>query len=150
MAVHFNTISREFQPLEASEIPITRDRRLPILLPYQVAGRIRAFRKPKSMVLGDIFPALFSKYPEFLAIPLCSIYNAITSTRIWPVIWKQEFVTSIPKKMVLEGLDDLRNISCTMLPSKVYESFVLNWIQEEVKVKENQHGGVKGLSLIHI
>ena len=62
LSQHFNTISAEFDPLEPSEIPVTKNRRLPLLAPYQVAGRLRAFKKPKSMVQGDIFPALVTRY----------------------------------------------------------------------------------------
>ena len=102
---HFNAISSEFQ------IPVTNTKTLPTLLPYQVAGRIRAFKKPKSMVRGDIFPALFAKFGDLLAIPLCEIYNTITLTRVWLVIWKQEFVTSIPNKAIPVSINDLRNIS---------------------------------------
>ena len=101
------------------------------------------------MVAGDVFPALFDKFSDLFAIPLCSIYNCITFTKVWPLEWKQEFVTSIPKKTVPEGVNDLRNISCTMLPSKIYESYVLNWLQEEVTVKSNQYGGVKGCGTSH-
>ena len=150
LALHFNAISLEFDPLEPHQIPVTRGRSLPILEPYQVAGRIRAFKKPKSMVKGDIFPDLFSKFSDFLAVPLCSIYNCIAQTRIWPRIWKEELVTAIPKKSVPESLNDLRNISCTALPSKIFESYVLNWAQEEVKVKDNQYGGAKGCSTAHV
>ena len=105
--------------MDPSETPVTKNRRLPLLAPYQVAGRIRAFRKPKSMVQGDIFPDLVNKYSDLLAVPLCEIFNSITITRIWPAIWKQEFVTVIPKKTVPQDVNDLRNISCTMLPSKI-------------------------------
>ena len=102
------------------------------------------------MVKGDIFPALVAKFGDLLASPLCSIYNSITMTRIWPAIWKQEFVTSIPKVTVPESIDDLRNISCTMLPIKIYESYILNWAQSEVKLRETQYGGVKGCSTAHL
>ena len=34
--------------------------------------------------------------------------------------------------------------------SKVYESYVMEWMKEEVKVKENQYGGVKGRSVEHL
>ena len=47
-------------------------------------------------------------------------------------------------------LGDLRNISCTMLPSKIYESYVLNWLALEVTCKSNQYGGVKGCSVSHL
>ena len=87
LASHFNAISSEFQPLEACQIPRTYWKTLPMLSPYQVAGRIRVFKKPKSMVRGDIFPALFGKFGDLLALPLCSIYNEITRTRVWPILW---------------------------------------------------------------
>ena len=75
LAAYFNRISCEFNPLEPSEIPRTIHRKLPVLQPYQVEGRIRAFKKPKSMVKGDIFPVLMDKYATLLAIPLTEIYT---------------------------------------------------------------------------
>ena len=83
------------------------------------------------MVKGDIFPTLVSLYGDFLAIPLSNIYNEITVTRVWPRIWKEEYVTTIPKKSIPEG----------MLASKIYESYILNWVQEDVKLKDHQYGG---------
>ena len=100
LASFFNRISGEFQPLEPSEIPRTHSRTLPDLLPFQVAGRIKAFKMPKSMVRGDIFPALMHKYA---AVPLSNLYNEITRTARWPRIWKPEFMTVIPKKRNPEG-----------------------------------------------
>ena len=85
----------------STDIPVTKHSNLPLLAPYQVARRIRAFKKPKSMVQWDIFPSLMSHYGDFLAVPLCDIFNAITEMGIWPVVWKQEFVTIIPKKRCL-------------------------------------------------
>ena len=43
-------------------------------------------------------------------------------------------------------MGQLCNISCTLLVSKVYESFLLKWAMEEVKFRDNQYGGVKGCS----
>ena len=141
LAGYFNRISSEFQPLEPRDIPRTYARSLPVLHPYQVEGRIKAFKKPKSMVRGDIFPALMDKFATLLAVPLTEIFNEITRTSVWPATWKQEFVTVIPKCRNPSGIGDLRNISCTMLPSKIYESFVLNWLGSEVTCKRNQYGG---------
>ena len=100
--------------------------------------------------LGDIFPTLMDKYVTLLAIPLTHIYNEITSTHIWPLIWKQEFVTVIPKCRFPAGLEDLRNISCMMLLSKIYESFIFNWLGSKVSCKPNQYGGVKGCGAGHL
>ena len=62
---------------------------------------------------------------------------------------KKEFETIIPKKPNPEGLGDLRNISCTMLASKMYETYVLDWLKQEVKLRRNQYGGTKGLGTDH-
>ena len=117
LAGYFNRISQEFVPLELSDTPRTHDCQFPVLLPYQVAGRIKSFKKPKSMVRGDIFPSLMDKFGLLLAIPLTDIYNEFTRTSIWPRCWKQEFVTVNSKCPTPTSLGDLRNISCTMLPS---------------------------------
>ena len=37
-----------------------------------------------------------------------------------------------------------------MLPSKIFESYILNWIQEEVHLKSNQYGGVRGCGTSHL
>ena len=63
---------------------------------------------------------------------------------------EQEFVTVIPKVRTPNGMGDLRNISCTMLPSKIFESFVLNWLSTEVRCKGNRYGDVKGCGVSHL
>ena len=102
------------------------------------------------MVRGDVFPKLVTELSDFFAIPLTSIYNEISRTKVWPRIWKEEFVTVIPKRQNPASINDLRNISCTMLASKMYESYILEWITKQVKLKNNQFGGVKGRSADHM
>ena len=114
-----------------------------------MAARIRKFRKPKSTVPGDIFPQLVTQFSNLLAIPLTDIYNKILETRVWPVCWKKEYVTIIPKVSSPESLSDLMNISCTLLASKMYESYMFDWLKLEVALRSNQYGGVKGLSTDH-
>ena len=150
LADFFNRISAEFRGLDADDIPVTRSASLPKLDLHQVAGRIRRFRKPRSMVKGDVFPDLVTKYADFFAIPLCSIYNKITTSKKWPLAWKVEHVTVIPKTTCPAGFSDLRNISCTLLASKMYESFVLEWLSSQVHLKWNQYGGVKGCGTTHM
>ena len=75
LASFFNRISDEFDPLSPEEIPCTMDKELPVLHDYEVAGRIRRFKKPKSTVPGDIFPQLVTQFADFLAVPLADIYN---------------------------------------------------------------------------
>ena len=149
LAEHFNGISCEFEGLDPADIPATFSSPVQILTIEQVAARLKQFKKPKSMVKHDIFPSLVSDAAPYLAVPLTHIYNSITSTSNWPLRWKEEFVTPIPKTSVPQSLNDLRNISCTALFSKVYESFVLGWLSEQVGMRANQLGGMKGAGTEH-
>ena len=80
---------------------------------------------------------------DFFIILLTAIYNDILTTYIWPMCWKRKFVTVIPKKNSPQDLGDLRNISCTLLANKVFESFVLDGLKSEVKLRTNQYEGVR-------
>ena len=46
-------------------------------------------------------------------------------------------------------MDNLRNISCAALVSKIFESYLLGWLREEVPLKSNQYWGVAASSLEH-
>ena len=150
VANYFNKISSEFQPLTDDQIPSTYHRDLPRLSVGEVEKRLKAARKPNSRVKGDLFPALINRNAAYLAVPLAAIYNDMIRTNEWPAEWKREYVTTIPKKKLPEGLGDLRNISCTLFFSKVFESYLLQCALEEISLKENQFGGVKGCSTTHM
>ena len=117
LAAHFNEASNEFHPLQPAEIPVTHHQDVTILSLHEVSRRLRAFWKPKSMVNWDLFPQLVTVCVDFLAIPLSDIYNEVAFSRVWPIDWKKEHVTAIPKCCVPATLNDLRNISCTLLIS---------------------------------
>ena len=149
LADHFNGISSEFDGLDPSDIPVTYSAPLVPLTVDQVTARLKTIRKPKSMVKHDIFPCLVSGAAAAIAIPLTAIYNNMLATRTWPLRWKEEFVTPIPKKPVPANVNDLRNISCTALFSKVFESFVLDRLTEQVGMRGNQMGGMRGAGAEH-
>ena len=149
-AAFFNKISAEFEPLEPKDIPSTYHRDLPLLSPADVEKMLKDAKKTGSMVQGDIFPKLVNRAAPIIAWPLSYIFNQITRTYLWPIHWKREFVTIIPKKISPSDFSDLRNISCTLFFSKVYEQFVLKCLQEEISMKNNQYGGIKGCSTTHL
>ena len=150
VAEYFNRISAEFQPLEPKDIPATYHRDLPLLSQQEVQEMICKSKKTASRVPGDIFPKLLNRCAPTLSIPLAAIYNQILMFYVWPTIWKREFVTVIPKKSKPASLSDLRNISCTKAFSKIFEQHVLTRLSEEVSLKDNQYGGVKGCSTAHM
>ena len=149
LADHFTDITNEFDGLDPSLVPGPVPNAITMLTPHDVIKRLREFKKPKSMVSGDIFPVLVNRAAIDLAMPLTHIYNCITLSQEWPTDWKTEFVTPIPKGSLPQTPGDLRNISCTKLFSKIYESFVLKWLGDQVKLRINQFGGVKGSGTEH-
>ena len=145
LADHFNSISSEFDGLNPGGPPVGDDNvPLPVLSVAQVATRMKLFKKPRGIVDGDIFPTLVTKHHNKLAVPLADIYNELSSTGNRPTSCKAKFVTPIPKTPLPQSANNLRNISCTMLTYKVYESFMLNWLSGQTGLRGNQYGGVKG------
>ena len=149
LAEHFTAITDEFDGLDPSVVPPPAPNNLTMLNLDDVTKRLTSFKKPKSMVKGDIFPSMINRAAPTLAVPLLHIYNTITLTQSWPDLWKTEYVTPIPKKTMPQSPGDLRNISCTQLFSKVYESFVLEWLGSQIQLRPNQYGGVKGSGTEH-
>ena len=147
---YFNKISREFSPLQPDEIPSTYHRDLPMLSPADVESLLKKSKRTESMVQGDLFPRMIPTCAPYLSIPLSNIYNCILSSYVWPVNWKREYVTTIPKKKLPTDFSDLRNISCTLFFSKIFERHVLQCALEEITLKDNQFGGIKGCSTTHM
>ena len=150
VAAYFNRISNEFKPLEPCQIPMTYHRDLALLTVEEVEILLVKAKKTKSMVGGDIFPCLINDCSRYLAAPLSEVFNSILTSFVWPVSWKKEYVTTIPKKGIPEELADLRNISCTAFFSKVFEGHLLKLIKSEISLKPNQYGGVQGCSTTHM
>ena len=137
-------------PLDHEKIPKTYPRGLPLLTESDVSKILRTCKKSKSKVKGDINADLYGIYSDELAVPITHIFNGITRQKKWPLLWKREYVTVIPKGMNPETPADCRNIFCTNFLSKVYERIVMGWAREEVKPKLNQYGGESQASATHL
>ena len=142
-ALFFNKISDEFTPLRDDDIPSSHSVQNVYLMPHEVSSRLKHFKKPKSMVEGDLFPQCVTEYSDLLTVPLTKIYNLIIASGRWPKCWKMETVTVIPKNKTANTYGECRNLSCTPLFSKVMESFLMKRINKEVKIDANQYGGMK-------
>ena len=59
------------------------------------------------------------------------------------------FLSDIPKTARPESLNEVRNISCTPVLSKVMEHFVLERIRAEIQPKPNQYGGIPVCGTTH-
>ena len=65
LADYFNKVSREFHPLQPEDIPAKKPASGRRLSALEVAVRLKKMRKPKSMVPGDIYPQLVTRFSDF-------------------------------------------------------------------------------------
>ena len=158
LADHFSYISQEFQPLDVASLPpCVKDELLnstvqgPVLQEHEVYERIRTAKKPDSSVPGDLPKKVVITFAAELASPITKIFNAITSQGEYPRQWVIEHQTAIPKVYPPEYEDQLRNISGTPLFSKIYESFLSDWLLPIVTpyLDPANCGGLKGTSTSH-
>ena len=119
LAEFFNNISSQYQPLREEQVPTTYNRQLPLLSIADVTQGMKKSKKLSSTVPGDVPAILYNLYPNELAVPVTHIFNLITSTSVWPDLWKMEYVTIIPKTTCPAGPGDCRNIACTNYLSKL-------------------------------
>ena len=158
IANHFSSISQEFSPLSVSNLPPNVQQSLtdqdqdlvPILTTYDVYKRIIFAKKPNSLVPGDLPTKLVKTFADVLAGPVTNIFNHISLTAVYPKQWKVEHQIPIPKVTPPSSEDDLRNISKTPFFSKVYESFIAEWLLEIVApYLDTGQCGLKGSSITH-
>ena len=102
-----------------------------------VHKRIIKAKKPSGIVKGDLPKTVVQKCSHILAFPVSEIFNKITTSSQYPTQWKIEHQIPIPKTFPPESEDDLRNIAKTAFFSKVYESFIGEWLLDIAKLSFN-------------
>ena len=108
-------------------------------------------KKPNSSVPGDLPKKVVTSFSVELCKPVTTIFNAATKLGEYPRPWVVEQQSPIPKILPPTCEDDLRNISGTPFFSKVYESFLSDWLLPIVQPFLNPAncGGLKGVSTSH-
>ena len=95
-------------------------------------------------------------FSHFFAIPLANIFNASFVQKVFPKLWKEFYLTPIPKVEPCTNPDEIRPIALTSTISKVQESYVVDWMYDDIesKICKEQYGGVPRssavLALVHL
>ena len=157
IAEHFATISNEFSPINPDSLPERVKARLgdgtspPLITEFDCYLKIKAAKKPKAVIPGDLPNKIVKEFMPELAKPLAILYNNIAQSASWPQHFKVEHVTPVSKIPIPLTEDDLRPIALTGFFSKVMEQFVVTWLLEIIgdKMDFRQYSGVKGNSICH-
>ena len=77
LALHFTEVTNQSPPLIPEDIPnsFVLDILIPQVLQENVAKRIRDYKKPNSLVPGDIPKSLINPIASQLSVPLTSVFN---------------------------------------------------------------------------
>ena len=160
IATHFSKISQQYPPLNVDSLPPRVQNKLnqpvnpseiPQLTVEAVYEKIKKSKKSKSAVPGDLPKTLIDECSPDISIPVCKIFQNILNTSQWPKQWRLEYGVPLQKVPNPKDEDQLRIISLTNYFSKVYESFVIDWLMKFVgdKIDWGQYGGLKGNSISH-
>jgi len=97
----------------------------------------------------NIQPWIIRDFAHLLASPLAAIFNSSLREGVLPDLWKTAIVVPLPKRYPPTSIEkDLRPISLTPIVVKVFESFVMKWVDNCIKDKIDpyQFGCVAGTS----
>ena len=156
VAEAFAKVSCEYERIKLDKLPsYLPAEQSPQLHVYQVYKKIQNQKRTKSTLPIDIPASLRKEAAEFLAEPLTDIFNSSLENGTYPKIWKNEWVTPVPKgkpNQILKTLKDVRKIASTSDYSKIFEAFILELIYEDIsdKLSPRQYGGKKGIGAEHL
>ena len=111
---------------------------------------LKEAKKTESAVPGDPLPHLIRRFPEAFAGAAMRIFYKVNNTGYWPMSWKTEYLTIIPKVQNPAHLSKCRNISCTAAFSKILEGRLLQQLREELTPDANQYGGIPRCGVKHL
>ena len=95
--------------------------------------------------------ALIKEFAIELALPMCKLINAVIQSGRNPVQWKVGYVIPAPKIPSPTTFGDLRPLTLTLFASLLTESFVTEWMYNDVapRIDPQQFGNVKSSSTTH-
>ena len=119
----------------------------------QVFHQIKTMKKTRSTLPIDLPDKLRKECALNLAEPMTNIMNSCLRAGKFPVPWRREWVTPVPKvPNQPKYLKEVRKIASTSDYSKVFEVFLRKWIVEDIdaKIHVNQFAGRKGMGTEHL
>ena len=122
---------------------------------FQVMANIRKLGKTKSTLPIDIPDRLRIECAVDLSEPLADILNSCLRAGTFPVMWRREWCTPVPKPKDggdLKTCDDVRKVASTSNFSKIFELFLRDWVTEDIgsKIDKKQFAGKKGIGTEHL
>ena len=149
VAQSFASVSQEYSPVDSAQLPsFLPEGRPEEVTVFQVIDSIKKIGKTKLTLPIDIPDQLRVECAVDLAEPLTDIFNFCLRDGVFPVMWRREWCTPVPKPKDggnLKTCDDVRKVALTSDCAKIFESHLRGWVTEDIgnKINKNQFAGKK-------
>ena len=153
IAQSFASVSQQYLPIDLTALPCYRPvQKPPDVDEFSVYEKINRLKNTKSTFNIDLPNKVRKEFSVDLSTPLTDIINTCMEEGVYPQLWKFETISPVPKVTHPKILKDLRKISSTSDYSKVFESFLKDWLMEDIapKIDIGQFGGQKGMGTEHM
>ena len=154
IADFYAKISNEYEPINDVSIPeksYETNEPCPKFEEYLVYKRIMKMNTRKSTVRGDIPMKIIKEFGVELSTPLNHIFEFSMQNGQYPNLWKFQTITPAPKVYPPCRVKQLRPISGLLNFAKIYESFLAEFMVEDMKPSKDpaQYVNEKSISIQH-
>ena len=155
IADHYAAVSNLYEPVHNVDfkdyLEEHSSKKPPNIKPYKVMKVIKKMNRNSATVPGDLPMKLISLFSDDLALPLSHLINCCFQAGQYPVLWKNEIVSPVPKVFPPEKLDHLRRISGLFNFAKITDKILAEFLVEDMAPSSDQaqYGNEEGLSVQH-
>ena len=124
-----------------------------LITPEQVKSVLKSLPSGKASGPDLINNCILSKTSNEISEPLCNLFNSCMSSKVFPRIWKEAYVTAVFKKGDPSIVNNYRPISLLSVIGKVFEKLIFrqifNFLKDTDFLSPYQSGFVPGDSTIN-
>ena len=131
----FADLTKDYPRINEEWIELQCSDSLPYVNVEHVQKQLMKINVNKAPGPNDPVLKILKDFAYVLAVPLTEIFNDSFREKYFPKMWKQYKLKGIPKSLPCSTVDNLRPIALTSVLSKVQESFVVDWINEDIHDK---------------
>jgi hypothetical protein len=153
IADKFSQTRQEYEKLKKEDvtIPPFKASEIPVISQSHVKNVIRSMNNKPGQAHEELPPKLMKRFAAELAIPLTDLINTCIKRGEWPIGWKIEITTPIPKEFPPRNISELRPIAGLQIFDKVAEKVIAEMVISDMKSKMDptQFANQKGESIQH-
>ncbi|XP_072039411.1 uncharacterized protein [Amphiura filiformis] len=149
---HFASVANDQPPLNVDDLPSfeSSDNSAFVVQQHEVYRKLNKIKSGKAGGPDGIPSRIIREFSYELSLPLSNILNRSYAEGVVPPQWRKATVVPIPKSKPAT-YNSLRPISLTDHFAKVAESFMNQWLMDDIQehIDPNQFGNRKGVATTH-